>query len=255
MKLFTALKDIIATIQAIPKACRATIATMPSMSEAIEQERLKEEHTIELKKILGTNPTLQNLYNLVEKDDKSRNMFDSISLGLSIQTQSRALLDFATPINSWNFLQTGGDSVHYSFLCDNGILDENNPVIMTVPCGKTLNVIVAENLLEFISLAYVNGGFSLDSLAGGSIDEYCDKLDNSTLKEEIFEDESEFWKEVAKERKIALALIYENFEIQPFKSPHKDRLLHLQEKYIDKLKYSDEYIGKEFPDLHPQRFS
>ena len=156
-----------------------------------------------------------------------------------------ALLDFATPVNSWNFLQTGGDSVHYSFLCDNGVLDENTPIIMTVPSSKILNVIVAENLLEFISLAYVNGCFSLDGLAYGSIDKYCHQLDNGPMEEEISEDESDFWKKIAQEKKEALALIDENFDIQSFKSPHKDGLIQLQEKYIDALKYSDEYLGKD----------
>jgi hypothetical protein len=71
-----------------------------------------------------------------------------------------------TPTNAKVFASTGGDGVHYSLI---EISDRIQPVVMTVPAsfGDTIadyNIILGENLNEFLSLGYYNGWFPLEQL-------------------------------------------------------------------------------------------
>jgi len=72
----------------------------------------------------------------------------------------------SSPINTKVFSRTGGDGVHFSILC----LSENiQPIVMTVPMnfGNSLtdyNLIIGENLNEFLSIGYFNGWFFLEEL-------------------------------------------------------------------------------------------
>ena len=64
-----------------------------------------------------------------------------------------------TPINTHVFATTCGEGVHFSLL---EITDKIQPIIMTVPCNsgnsiKDNNIIIAENLNEFLSLGFYNG--------------------------------------------------------------------------------------------------
>lgn len=73
----------------------------------------------------------------------------------------------STPTNVKVFATTGGDGVHYSLL---EISDTIQPVVMTVPAnfGDTTahyNIILGENLNEFLSLGYYNGWFPLEQLS------------------------------------------------------------------------------------------
>lgn len=71
-----------------------------------------------------------------------------------------------TPINTTVFAHTGGDGVHFSIL---ELSDEIQPIIITVPMNfggavKNRNLILGENLPEFLSLGFYNGWFSLEQL-------------------------------------------------------------------------------------------
>ena len=72
----------------------------------------------------------------------------------------------STPINTKVFAMTGGDGVHYSIL---EISEKIQPVVMTVPMNfgnsmKDCNIIIAENLNEFLSIGFYNGWFSIEEL-------------------------------------------------------------------------------------------
>jgi hypothetical protein len=65
--------------------------------------------------------------------------------------------DFCTPHNSITFANTGGDVVHYGLLQLPG-LDLHEQPVVTVPMGDHHNVVIAENLREFLSLGDHVGG-------------------------------------------------------------------------------------------------
>jgi hypothetical protein len=72
---------------------------------------------------------------------------------------------WCTPKNSKAFATTGGDGVHFSFLCD-GMPTDNSPIVMTVPMMfDDANIIVGANLVEFLALGSKFGYFGLEHLA------------------------------------------------------------------------------------------
>ena len=71
----------------------------------------------------------------------------------------------STPRNSLTFASTGGDGVHYGFLVGSQFKESDPPIVMTVPMNFDLpNVIVGENLEEFLALGCRAGYFSLEQL-------------------------------------------------------------------------------------------
>ncbi len=72
----------------------------------------------------------------------------------------------STPINAIPFATTGGNGTHFSIL---RLSECVCPIIITCPmnCGNSPsedNIIIAENLKEFLSIGYYNGWFSLEQL-------------------------------------------------------------------------------------------
>lgn len=65
-----------------------------------------------------------------------------------------------TPKNSISITRTGGDGVHYGVVGD---LNADSPVILTIPMAWE-NVIVGENLLEFLCLGCCTSYFWLEQL-------------------------------------------------------------------------------------------
>jgi hypothetical protein len=85
-------------------------------------------------------------------------------LGLFLEIPPSRWEYFCTPLNSVTFGSTGGDGVHYGLLQLEGVPEHEQPVIMTVPMSDQHNVVVAENLEEFLSLGYHVGWFSLEQI-------------------------------------------------------------------------------------------
>jgi len=72
----------------------------------------------------------------------------------------------SSPTNTKVFARTGGDGVHYSIL---EISENIQPIVMTVPMNfgdsmNDYNVIIGENLNEFMSIGYYNGWFPIEQL-------------------------------------------------------------------------------------------
>jgi hypothetical protein len=76
--------------------------------------------------------------------------------------------EWIAPLNAVAFANTGGDGCHFSFVVLPGCRRiEECPVVMIVPCGEvreTANVIVGENLWEFLALGLRTGFDVLDML-------------------------------------------------------------------------------------------
>jgi hypothetical protein len=71
---------------------------------------------------------------------------------------------WCSPANSVSFATTGGDGTHFSLLRTGERLDDHCPVVMTVPMSENPNIIVGENLREFLALGCRRGYFALDQL-------------------------------------------------------------------------------------------
>lgn len=89
---------------------------------------------------------------------------------------------FCTPHNSLSFATTGGDGVHYGFLMINQLDYDFKPIVMTVPMADTHNVIVAENLEEFLGLGYHVGWFTLEQIVNDAEDAISYFADPDTEK-------------------------------------------------------------------------
>ncbi|MDX1945579.1 MAG: hypothetical protein SFU86_09225 [Pirellulaceae bacterium] len=72
---------------------------------------------------------------------------------------------WCSPINSKCFADTGGEGVHFSFMCEEEDLDfDNLPVIVTIPAALGASFVVGENLYEFLCLGCHRGFFALEQL-------------------------------------------------------------------------------------------
>ena len=152
--------------------------------------------------------------------------FDPV--GLILLTELKCHDYWCTPTNTVAFAHTGGDGVHYSFLCNSEMPSDNQPIVMTLPCADNCNIIVAENFIEFLSLGCRSGYFSIEQI------EYRPKHHLAQLDSECYLPESN-------ENKIRLLKSIESeFSLKPWPY-HEKRLSELQLRYFNSLKYSEEY--------------
>ncbi len=90
-------------------------------------------------------------------------------MGLLIHSRLANAGYWCTPTNSAAFASTGGDGVHFSFLVDRDTITENSPVVVTVPAKfgepEFANVVVAENLGNFLRFGLHRGYFGIEQLA------------------------------------------------------------------------------------------
>ncbi len=135
---------------------------------------------------------------------------------------------WCTPTNSVTFATTGGDGVHFGFLCNDGQPTDKTPIVMTLPCADTPNIIVGENFKEFLALGCRTGYFDLEQIEYQP-ESHIPYLDSHTYSEEAMSNEIEM-----------LNAIENEFSLKPWKN-HKARLSELQLKFLNSLKYSDEY--------------
>lgn len=73
---------------------------------------------------------------------------------------------YPTPLNSITFATTCGDGVHFGFVKLDGLPDGSEPIVMTLPATDYVesNLIVGENLHEFLCLGCQFGYFELEQL-------------------------------------------------------------------------------------------
>lgn len=128
-----------------------------------------------------------------------------------------------SPLNSVEFARTGGDGIHYSFLVLDGHWSELSPVVLTDPCGETSNVVLGENLTEFLRLGIRRGYFALSYL----VDE--DGSIRAPARIEELE-AKEFPEDVEPETAKALRLLADRYGLEPLEGV-ADRLVELQRRY------------------------
>jgi hypothetical protein len=136
--------------------------------------------------------------------------------------------DFCTLPDTMPFAETGTDGVHFRFLAIDGKYSDLSPVIMTVPnCGDYLpNIVVGEDLREFLALGCKVGYFLLDELM--AIDEPA-YTTTAFLKELELQ---KFNADFEQEEKDLLLTITSTFNLTPWRNP----LVRLKEL---RLKYSN----------------
>lgn len=84
-------------------------------------------------------------------------------IGLIMQQDSVTEWYECTPKNCLTFASTGGDGVHFSIL--EGYELDHSPVIITVPMNfDSPNMVIAENIQEFLNLGCRYGYFALEQL-------------------------------------------------------------------------------------------
>ena len=162
-----------------------------------------------------------------EEFEASENLyFDAIGLNLFKKPQCWGY--WCTPTNTVSFATTFGDGVHFGFLCKDGIPLEDSPIVMTLPSADTSNIIVGENLIEFLSLGCRTGYFELEQI------EYQPEFQIPIMDSQVYSTEA------TNEEIGLLKTIESEFNLKPW-IDYASRLLELKNKYIDLLEYSDEY--------------
>ena len=174
---------------------------------------------------------LEKLWQLTGKErsqfpDSENLHFDSVGLILFRDIENMGY--WCTPENSVTFATTGGDSVHFGFLTKNGEASENSPIVMTLPCAETSNIIVGENFKEFLGLGCRSGYVELEQIEYQP-EEQIPFLDSHKYSLEMSPNEIKLLKSIESE-----------FNLVTW-SNHAARLAELKLKYFGDLKYSAEY--------------
>ena len=153
--------------------------------------------------------------------------------GMILEEDENARYD-SSPINTKVFARTGGDGVHYSIL---EISENIQPVVMTVPMNfgdsmNDYNVIIGENLNEFLSIGYYNGWFPIEQLCYDNywaVDFYSkENMDDDYQKDGDYQ----FVK------KLREKLKYNHIPLD------NNRLKELKAKYFKELKFNQDFISK-----------
>ena len=193
--------------------------------------------------------TLDRLWSIADLEAKKTNanplfVFDPI--GLILVRPLKKMQYELTPVNSSAFAETGGDGVHFSFLHMEGKPSESSPVVMTVPmqsAGKE-NLIVGENLFEFLCLGEQTGYFLLEQLSYNELrtielitspailyeQEYGNRLSNTSRID------------THNKKKYLLKILRDEFRLTSW-SNVKQRLGELQSSYMSLLEFRSPFTN------------
>jgi len=177
---------------------------------------------------------IQNLEKLWRLTGNERSQFQDSEnfhfdpVGLILFRDIENMGYWCTPENSVTFATTGGDGVHFGFITTDGQVNENSPIVMTLPCADTSNIIVGENFQEFLSLGCRNGYFELEQIEYQPQNQ-IPALDSHLYSSDMEQNEVELLKSIENEF---------NLKVWP---NHAARLAELKLKYFASLQYSDEY--------------
>jgi hypothetical protein len=155
------------------------------------------------------------------RPDDWNDYFDPIGLILQIPPKREDY--WCTPLNALTFARTGGDGTHYSLVSVSTSRRSDQVVVMTVPMSDTPNVIVGENLRDFLALGSRFGYFALEGL----VHEPDETI--AALRRRKYDEE---W--TAREIGM-LKLIERTFRLKPWTDPRK-RLAELERRFYAKLK-------------------
>jgi hypothetical protein len=144
---------------------------------------------------------------------------------------------WCTPANSVEFAYTGGEGCHFSFLLSGRELKEPCPVVMTCPGAGSCrnNVIVGEDLMEFLCLGLRTGYFVLENLANSAED-----FDAQHPFVSEFLERKRLAPWVKPEQAAIVKQMSKRFGLLPLEKSGS-RLAELQRRYISKLAYGDEF--------------
>jgi hypothetical protein len=191
-------------------------------------------------KTLALMKSLEKLWSIADKEAENTKrefplVFDPI--GLMLFRPLKEKYYDSTPVNSFSFAQTGGDGVHFSLVVLEGRVSEDSPVVMTVPMnyGK-VNLIVGENLIEFLSLGGQLGYFFLEQLIYNEEKtiEWLLHPKEFISKEYGTDPSGPFPPESFREQERLLSLLREAFELKPW-SRLKSHLDELQNRFMGML--------------------
>jgi hypothetical protein len=147
--------------------------------------------------------------------------FDPIGLILQIPPKSEEY--WCTPRNAVTFARTGGGGTHFSLIAIPNVLRAHQPVVMTVPMSDDPNVIVGENLRDFLALGCRAGYFGLEGLVHQP-DEKVAELERAQYDDD------------AEDRAMRMLQVIETtFGLQPWANPKK-RLAELKLRFYPTLK-------------------
>lgn len=153
--------------------------------------------------------------------------FDPVGLILELPLKNGGY--WCTPINSLAFAWTGGDGEHYSLITTNNVISEDSPVVMTVPMNdqEKTNIIVGENLVEFLALGCRSSYVVLPQFS------YDFESTLNEFKPDQYDDE------MTKDEIELLKAISDTFHLVPWYD-FRTRLQELRSKYYHLLELPSE---------------
>jgi len=156
-----------------------------------------------------------------------------LSIGLRLHNAKKPWQYYCTPQNVRTFASTGQDGVHYSFLQLSASAPplSESPVVMTVPMNfDNQNIVVAENLYEFLCLGARTGYANLEVLADES------RVESDEAIGALARDE--FVRSLSKPQQLRLQILNDAFGLSPLTNL-SDRMRTLQAPYLDRLQLGE----------------
>lgn len=150
-----------------------------------------------------------------------------LPVGLRLEVPAKPWEYYCTPTNVKTFASTGCDGVHYSFLELSS--SSESPVVMTVPANygnPNPNVIISENLYEFLCLGSKSSYIVLEELS----------YENGELNPLKSLGYAEF---LSNEQIHLLNVLNNEFSLHPW-SNLEERIGYLQSKYLNLLQLRDQ---------------
>jgi hypothetical protein len=140
---------------------------------------------------------------------------------------------YCTPLNTLCFAHTGGDGTHFSFLAVDGKVNEQSPVVVTVPTTiEYPNVILGENLVDFLNLGFHLGYFGMAIFGDGPF-EVLDRFTSGTWKAT---EPHHFWNglHITDDQRPVMDFLIKRMGLRPWKRP-KTKFRALQRRYLPLL--------------------
>ena len=168
---------------------------------------------------MTTHSDLKQLWELArrlasELEEEPEGVFDPIGLIL----EEEPFYYDVTPKNAIPFAHTGGDGDHFSLLCIDGYVAKESPVIMTIPTNFDghPNIILGENLLDFLSLGCETGYFEMFGFSE-RLEEYCKRVEKGSVQFDA-------------KQQYLLKRLNDAFQLEPW-SNVRSKFTELQVKY------------------------
>jgi hypothetical protein len=145
-------------------------------------------------------------------------------VGLILRSPVGRLDYYCTPVSCCTFGVTGVDGVHFSLLAIDGDIEEDSPIVMTVPMAfDQPNVVVGDNLHDFLCLGCRVGYSVLAQIAGAKAHKLVDVGANS------------YSDDLSPSEIAILTLLSADLRLKPWSNP-EHRLMELAREYLPALR-------------------